>query len=73
MELKGRVACEINSGFELLLTEMIFHGVFNDLTTPQAVALLSCFVYDRPKSSNEAPNRLEQEIQGPMRATKVGF
>jgi ATP-dependent RNA helicase DOB1 len=52
---------------------MIFHGVFNDLTTPQAVALLSCFVYDRPKSSNEAPNRLEQEIQGPMRATKVGF
>jgi superfamily II RNA helicase len=32
IELKGRVACEISSGDELLLTEMIFNGVFNDLS-----------------------------------------
>ena len=32
------------SGDELLLTEMIFNGVFNHLTTEQSVALLSCFI-----------------------------
>lgn len=46
VEMKGRVACEISTGDELLLTELIFHGVFNDLTVEQSVALLSCFVFD---------------------------
>ena len=46
VEQKGRVACEISSGDELLLTEMIFNGVFNDLTPEQCAALLSCFVFD---------------------------
>lgn len=45
IELKGRVACEISSGDELLLTELIFNGAFNDLTVEQLVALLSCFVF----------------------------
>ena len=34
------------SGDELLLTEMIFNGVFNDLSIQQCVALLSCFVFE---------------------------
>lgn len=34
IELKGRVACEISSGDELLLTEMMFNGVFNELSGP---------------------------------------
>lgn len=46
IEIKGRVACEISSGDELLLTELIFNGVFNDLTVEQSVALLSCFVFE---------------------------
>ncbi|KAG7241150.1 hypothetical protein INR49_025893 [Caranx melampygus] len=45
IEMKGRVACEISSADELLLTEMIFNGLFNDLTVEQATALLSCFVF----------------------------
>jgi ATP-dependent RNA helicase DOB1 len=45
IEMKGRVACEISAGDELLLTEMIFNGVFNDLTVEQTVAMLSCFVF----------------------------
>ena len=32
-------------GEELLLTELIFNGAFNDLSVEQAVALLSCFVF----------------------------
>lgn len=45
IEMKGRVACEISSGDELLLTELIFNGAFNDLAVEQEVALLSCFVF----------------------------
>lgn len=33
------------SADELLLTEMVFNGLFNDLTAEQATALLSCFVF----------------------------
>lgn len=50
----------IYSGDELLLTEMMFNGLFNDLTVEQATALLSCFVFQEnvrphthtPNSSN---------------------
>ena len=45
IEMKGRVACEISTGDELLLTEMIFNGVFNNLLPEQCAALLSCFVF----------------------------
>jgi ATP-dependent RNA helicase DOB1 len=45
VEMKGRVACEISTGDELLLTEMIFDGVFNPLSPEQSAALLSCFVF----------------------------
>lgn len=50
VELKGRVACEISSGDELLLTEMLFQNVFSDLSAAQSVALLSCFVFDERAS-----------------------
>jgi ATP-dependent RNA helicase DOB1 len=46
VDVKGRVACEISTGDELLLTELIFNGVFNTLTPEQCAALLSCFVFD---------------------------
>ena len=46
VDMKGRVACEISTGDELLLTEMIFNGVFNSLQPEQCAALLSCFVFD---------------------------
>jgi superfamily II RNA helicase len=43
--LQGRVACEINSGDELLATEMIFAGVLTELSPEEAVALLSALVF----------------------------
>ncbi|GAN05553.1 ATP dependent RNA helicase [Mucor ambiguus] len=64
VEMKGRVACEISTGDELLLTEMIFQGVFNDLTVDQAVALLSCFVFDEKV---DAKAKLQEELSGPLR------
>ena len=42
--LKGQVACCISSGDELILTEMIFNGTFNELDERQLCAVLSCFL-----------------------------
>jgi len=52
LELKGRVACEILTGDELVITEMLFNGVFNDLTIPQIISILSCVV-SQEKLKNE--------------------
>ncbi|KAJ9478463.1 ATP-dependent RNA helicase DOB1 [Pseudozyma hubeiensis] len=64
VEKKGRVACEISTGDELLLTEMIFNGVFNDLTPAQCAALLSCFVFGE-KSTTQT--RLNETLASPLR------
>lgn len=45
IQLKGRVACEINTCDEMVVTELIFSGAFNDLTPEQSSALLSCMVH----------------------------
>eukprot|EP00052_Salpingoeca_macrocollata_P028835 m.283314 g.283314 ORF g.283314 m.283314 type:complete len:1104 (+) comp22905_c9_seq1:498-3809(+) len=62
--LKGRVACEISTGDELLLTELIFNGVFNDLTPEQCVSLLSCFTIGE---KNESSGKLKEDLAGPLR------
>ena len=65
IEMKGRVACEISTGDELLLTEMIFNGIFNDLTVEQTVALLSCFVFE--ERSKQDVLKLKEELAGPLK------
>lgn len=64
IEMKGRVACEISSGDELLMTELLFNGVFNDLSVQQCCALVSCFVFD--EKANEMP-KLTETLSGPLR------
>ncbi|XP_063066221.1 exosome RNA helicase MTR4 isoform X2 [Engraulis encrasicolus] len=64
IEMKGRVACEISSADELLLTEMVFNGLFNDLTAEQATALLSVFVFQ--ENAQELP-KLTEQLAGPLR------
>ncbi|XP_054715742.1 exosome RNA helicase MTR4-like [Uloborus diversus] len=64
IEIKGRVACEVSSADELLLTEMVFNGAFNNLNIHQTTALLSCFVFQ--EKSNEMP-KLTEELSGPLR------
>ncbi|XP_022092267.1 superkiller viralicidic activity 2-like 2 [Acanthaster planci] len=64
IEMKGRVACEISSADELLLTELIFNGVFNSLKPEQITALLSCFVFE--EKSKNVP-RLSEQLSGPLR------
>lgn len=64
IELKGRVACEVSTGDELLLTELIFAGGFNDLSIEQTVSLLSCFVFEEKA---DEPPKLREELVGPLR------
>lgn len=64
IERKGRVACELSSADELLITEMLFHGLFNDLSAAQTCALLSTFVCD--EKSSQLP-KLGEELSGPLR------
>lgn len=67
IELKGRVACEISSGDELLLTELIFNGNFTTLSPEQAAALLSCFAFQ--ERCKEAPS-LKPELAEPLKNMK---
>ena len=55
VQVKGNIACELDAGDELLVTEMLVDGVFNDLTPAYCVALCSCLVYD--EKAEEAATR----------------
>ena len=52
-------------GDELVLTEMLFNGVFNDLTVTQCVSLCSCFVVT--ENVKEDFPKLTQELAGPYK------
>ncbi|KAJ3022834.1 Exosome RNA helicase MTR4 [Thoreauomyces humboldtii] len=65
IEMKGRVACEISAGDELLLTEMIFNGAFNELSVEQTVSLLSCFCFQ--EKANNTGAAMRDELAIPLR------
>lgn len=61
VEVKGRVACEINSADELVITELLLGGNLNDMPPEVLVALCSCFVIDEGKINENL--KLEKELQ----------
>lgn len=51
--LKGKVAARVSTSDEILVTEMLFSGLFNDIEKPAHIAaVLSCLVYTEGKASN---------------------
>ncbi|KAK0337891.1 ATP-dependent RNA helicase mtr4 [Friedmanniomyces endolithicus] len=64
VQLKARVACEISTGDELVLSELLFNRFFNEMTPEQCAASLSCFIFE--EKSNEAPS-LREELAKPFR------
>ncbi|TKX18658.1 ATP-dependent RNA helicase mtr4 [Elsinoe australis] len=60
VQLKARVACEISTGDELVLSELLFNGFFNDMQPEIIASVLSCFIFE--EKSNEAP-QLKEELQ----------
>ncbi|XP_038700399.1 DExH-box ATP-dependent RNA helicase DExH10-like isoform X2 [Tripterygium wilfordii] len=76
VQLKGRAACLIDTGDELLVTELMFNGTFNDLDPHQVAALASCFI-PVDKSSEQVHLRTElakplQQLQESARKIAVG-
>ncbi|XAR60693.1 RNA helicase [Bertholletia excelsa] len=53
VQIKGRVACEMNSGEELICTECLFENQLDDLEPEEAVAIMSAFVFQQ-KNTSEA-------------------
>lgn len=61
--LKGRVACEINSADELVLTELILENTLAQFTPEEAVALLSVFVFvEKTTSVPEIPMNMQDGL-----------
>ena len=66
VQVKGQVACEVNSGAqEILVVELMFNNVFSDLSVPQISALLSCLVYT--DGGDKFEGKLPKELDGPFR------
>lgn len=63
VQLKARVACEISTGDELLISELLFNGFFNDLSPELIAAVLSCFIFEE-KAESPA---LKEELAKPFR------
>ncbi len=67
VELKARVACEISTGDELLLSELLFDRFFNELTPELCASVLSCFIFEE---QSEAP-ALKEELARPFREVQA--
>lgn len=65
VQLKARVACEISTGDELMLSELLFNGFFNNLTPEQIAAIISVFVFE--EKSKETPALTRDELAKPLR------
>uniref|UniRef100_A0A7C9EKZ4 RNA helicase n=1 Tax=Opuntia streptacantha TaxID=393608 RepID=A0A7C9EKZ4_OPUST len=61
--LKGRAASLIDTGDELLVTELMFNGTFNDLDPHQVAALASCFI---PGDKSNEQIHLRAELAKPL-------
>ncbi|KAG7564740.1 ATP-dependent RNA helicase Ski2 C-terminal [Arabidopsis suecica] len=51
VQIKGRVACEMNSGEELICTVCLFENQFEELEPEEAVAIMSAFVFQQKNTS----------------------
>jgi ATP-dependent RNA helicase DOB1 len=65
VQLKARVACEISTGDELMLSELLFNGFFNNLTPEQVASIMSCFVFE--EKVKEATPVAKEELAKPLR------
>ena len=63
VQLKARVACEISTGDELLLSELLFDRFFNELPPEMCACVLSCFIFEE---KSEAQG-LKEELAKPFR------
>ncbi|KZV82840.1 ATP-dependent RNA helicase [Exidia glandulosa HHB12029] len=65
--LKGRVACEINTAHELILTELILENTLAAYEPEEVVALLSCFVF---QEKTDVEPVIPEKLQGGLDAIR---
>jgi ATP-dependent RNA helicase DOB1 len=70
VEVKGRLACEVSSADELVITELMLGGQLNTMTPEVLVALCSCFVVDEAKREGD-DLELEKELEAALDALKA--
>ncbi|TKA63992.1 hypothetical protein B0A55_10121 [Friedmanniomyces simplex] len=69
VELKGKVACEIHSADELVLTELVLENVLAEYEPEEIVALLSSFVFQEKTDSK--PNMTPALERGQATIVKI--
>lgn len=69
--LKGRVACEVNSGWELIITELVLDNFLADFEPEEIVALLSSFVYEGKTNEDEDPPVTPRLERGKKRILEI--
>ena len=60
--VKGRVACEVNTCEELIVTEMVFEGILNELEPAEIVAALSALVYQEKRNDDDFDSELPEQL-----------
>jgi ATP-dependent RNA helicase DOB1 len=68
VQLKARVACEISTGDELVLSELLFNRFFNELSPEHCAAALSCFIFEEKA---EDPTSMKDDLQKIFRQIQV--
>lgn len=69
VELKGKVACEIHSADELVLTELILENVLAEYEPEEIVALLSAFVFQ--EKTDQVPTMTAALERGQATIVKI--
>lgn len=66
IQTKGRTACEINTSNELVVVELMFSGIFNDLSVEQCMALTSCLTFDEKIKDEDPAKGLKSYLSNPF-------
>lgn len=67
IDTKGRVACEVNTADELVVTELVFGGLFVNLGDAETSALLSCLVFQERRKDDAGAPKLRDTLTSPYR------
>ena len=58
--LKGKVAASISACDEILVTELLFSGLFQELDSIQIASILSCMIYTDTKGTTEGVQKISK-------------
>jgi len=67
--VKGRVACEVNTCEELIVTEMVFEGILNELQPAEIAAVLSALIFQ--ETGDEVDAELPERLSNTCKSMKT--